>query len=88
MGRTHALVDVQAIRRAADLHHAGTKLMKDLGSDLIGRAMGPVHHDLQTAQRQAVIEGAFAELDVATGCIGQAPCLAQRGGVHPDGGLP
>jgi hypothetical protein len=73
----HFVVDVQAVGRAADGDHLGAQLMEHLGRDLVGRAMGGIHHDLQPLQRQVVCEGALAEFDVAAGRIVQPARLAQ-----------
>jgi hypothetical protein len=40
--------------------------------------MGRIHHDLQAAQRQAVIESALAELDIAAGGIVQRRALPRE----------
>ena len=50
MSRANALVDVQAIRRAANGDHMRSQFMEHLGSNLIGRTMRRIDHDLQTAQ--------------------------------------
>ena len=69
MGCAETVVDVQAIGRAADGDHLGTKLMKHHGRDVIGRAMRAVDHNLQALERQVVGERAFAKFDVTPGGI-------------------
>ena len=64
VGSTHALVDVQAIGRTTDGNDIGTQLMKNLGRNLIGRAMGAIHHDLHALQGEVVAESAFAKFNV------------------------
>lgn len=78
-----AVVDVQPVRRAADGDHVGAQLVEHLGRDLVGRAVGGVHHDLQAAQAEVVVEAALAELDVAAGRVVQPARAAQRGRVGP-----
>jgi hypothetical protein len=46
------VVDVEAIRRAADGNHLGTQFVEHLGRDVVGRAMGGIHDDLQTLERE------------------------------------
>ena len=83
VGRTHLLVDVQAIRRTANRHHVGTQLVEYLGRDLVGRAMCRIHHDAQALERKVIGKRALAELDVATCRIVQSARLAQAGRVNP-----
>ncbi len=56
--------------------------MKDAGRDVIGRAVGAIHHDLQAAQVEIVGESALAELDVASGGVIDAARLSEPGRLH------
>ena len=67
MRGAEAVVDVEAVGRAADALHLGAQLVEHVGRHLVGRAMGRVDHQLQVAQGEVVGEGALAELDVAAG---------------------
>ena len=87
MGGTHAVIDVEAIGCAAYADHFGAELMKDLGCDVIRRAMRSIDHDLQTLEREVVGEGAFAKLDIAPCRVIQPARLAQLGRLSPDGRL-
>jgi len=79
MRRANLMVDVQAIGRAANVQHICTQLMKHLGSDMVGRAMGRIDHNLQSLERQIVGESAFAKLDIAPGRIIEPPGTPQTG---------
>ena len=46
MGSSHAVIDVQAIRCAADADDIRAQLMKDLGCNVVRRAMRCIDHDL------------------------------------------
>ena len=83
MRGAHAVVDVQAVRLVANGDDFGPQLVKNGRGDLVGRAVGGVHHDLQPAQAQIRAESAFAELDVAARRVVQPARAAQRGRFHP-----
>src|SRR5256885_4817992 len=59
--------------------------MEDLGCDLIGRAMGRIDNDLHALERECMVKGALAELDIAPCRVFKAPGLSQSGRVGPHG---
>ena len=60
MGSSHAVIDVQAIRCAADADDIRAQLMKDLGCNVVRRAMRCIDHDLQPLERE--ITGKLSEV--------------------------
>ena len=61
---TNPLVDIQAIGRTPNGNDIGTQFMKHLGCNLIGCAIGSIHHNLHALQGEVIAESAFAKLDV------------------------
>ena len=68
-GCATTVVDVQAIRLHTDGDDLRPQFMEDAGRRLVGRAMGTIDDDLQSAKIEIIGEGALAELDVATARI-------------------
>ena len=64
---TNALVDVQTIGGTTNGNDIGTQFMKHFGCNLIGCAMGRIHHNLHALQGEVMAECAFAKLNV-TAC--------------------
>ncbi len=77
MGGTDALVDIETVGLVADDDDVGAQLVEDVGRDVIGGAIGAIHHHGQAAQVQAGRHRALAELDVAPGSVLHAFGLAQ-----------
>ena len=69
VGSANAFVDVQAIGRTPDGDDIGTQFMKNLGCNLIGCAIGSIHHNFHALQAKVIAESAFAKLDVPTRSI-------------------
>ena len=68
-GCATTVVDVQAIRLHTDGDHLRPQFMEDAGRRLVGRALGTINDDLESAKIEIIGEGALAELDVATARI-------------------
>ena len=83
VGGAHLVVDVQPVGRAANGDHVGAEFMKDFGRNLVGRAVGGIHHNLQALEGELVGKSAFAKLDVAASRVVQAARLTQTGGLRP-----
>ena len=85
MGRTAAIIDVPAIRRAADRNHLGTEIGERARADLVPGTIGAIENNLQVGKINAVQSGAksiknFAKLNlipmaawVITNLQGDAP---------------
>ena len=56
--------------------HFGTQFVEYMRRNVIGRAVGTIHHQLEAAQIQIVGKSTFAKLDVTSRRIVQAPRLA------------
>ncbi len=82
-GGPHAMVDVAAVRRAADAHDLGAQLVEHGRRDVVGRTVGSVDHYLHPFQAEAIRYAALAELDVAARRIVNPARTAQCGRIHP-----
>ena len=80
----HLMVDVQAIRCAANGQHFCAQFMEYLGSHLVGCAVRCIHHDLEPTQGQVLRERAFTELNVAPCRIVQSTRFTQARRISPD----
>src|SRR5690606_17592475 len=63
----------EAVRLASDGKDLRAQLAKDVRRNVVGGAVGRIHHDGKTREGQFVREGALAEFDVAASRIVDAP---------------
>ena len=82
MGRTDAVVDVDAVGIDADRIDARAQFAQHQRPDLVGRAVGAVHRDAHAAEVEAPRHRALAGLDVAADGVAGAHRLAQLLGRH------
>ena len=78
MGRTAAVVDVEAVGRDAERDHLRAQLPQRLGRDMIGGAIGAIDHDLEAVEPQMLGKGILGELDVAAARIVDPPGAADH----------
>ena len=81
MGGTAVLIDVQSIRGNANWNHGRAHFIEHTGRDVVGRAMGAVHHDFQARQTGVGGHRALAEFNVAASGVHDALGLAQGVGL-------
>src|SRR5262249_19040261 len=74
--------DVEAVGLARDRDHLRAQLVEHGRRDVVGRAVRAIHDDLEPFQIELVRERALAELDVASGSVGDAERLAELGRGH------
>ena len=82
MGCADMIVDVQTIGRGAHFDDLCPELVKDMRCRVISGAMGAVDDQLNPMQIKARREASFAELDISSGGIIDAPRFAERVGAH------
>ena len=61
---THLVVDVEAVGSTTNRHNLSAQLVEDFGSDVVGRAMRSIDHNLESFECQVVGKSTFAKLDV------------------------
>ena len=83
MGGADVVVDIHTVGRATDGAHLRAEFAQHGGGDLVGRAVGCIHHQLQAFERQISREHALAKFNIAPGSVVESPGFAQVRGVHP-----
>src|SRR5699024_4998425 len=73
----YPFVNVEPIRRAANFHHLGTKLTKNMGSDMISCPMGGIYDQFDPGKVEVIRKSTFAKLNIAASSIGNARCPSQ-----------
>ena len=81
VGGADIAVDIETVRIGTDADDLGAELLEDIGRRVVGRAIGAIDHDLETAKVHARRNGALAELDVAPVGVVDPLHLAERGRV-------
>ena len=76
-GRSAAVVDVAAVRRAADGHDFRAEIGEHARRHLVARAVGAIDDDLEALERHARRNGRGAELLVLSAAAVDAHRLAQ-----------
>src|SRR4030095_14306362 len=71
-----AIVDVETVGIDTCDNHVRAELVEHTRSDVVRRTVRAIEHDLEPMQTKPTIDGCFAELDVTTSCVVDAPDLA------------
>ncbi|CNT63955.1 Uncharacterised protein [Salmonella enterica subsp. enterica serovar Bovismorbificans] len=82
VGRAHFFVNVDAVWLTADGDNGRAQLAQHIRRDMVGSAVGAIHNHFQAIEAQFVREGAFTELNIASGGIDDAARFPQLGGVY------
>src|SRR5690606_2786219 len=75
--RTHLVVDIEAVGFGAHRDDGGTQFVQHGRRNVISGAMRAIDDDFDAAQIEVTRHGAFAKLDVTTGCVIDTDNLAQ-----------
>ena len=76
MQRAAAEIDVLAVRIDAQCDDVGAQLFEHVGTDLVGRAVGAIDHDLEPVEGQRARHAALEKHQVAADGIVDARGLA------------
>ena len=75
MGCTYASVDIESVRSISNCDHFSTKLMKDIGGNVICCPIGTIDQDAKTLKVSTEVESRLTELYVAACSIIQTMSL-------------